>query len=337
MTDTSKKPPTRPRRVTAKTVADLAGVSRSAVSRAFTPGAYLDSEKRRRILQIAADTGYQPNALAAGLKGGQSNLVAVFVGDMRSPYDAAFVGQLTRRLIGMRKWPILVDQANGQPEAALDDLLRFPLDALILRGGSMSQQIVERCARFNVSTISSGRPVEGRGVDTVCCRNADGLHRLTEVLVQRGYRRFGFLNGPSEFYSSSRRRAGVLQALTKARLPLVAEARGDYTVEGGHWAAVELLNQHRIDALICANDAMAIGALAAAQALSLDVPGDLAVTGFDDIDMAGWPIFNLTTVRNPIDQAVDAIIHLLDLRQASPKKAPDRIDIDPVVIERGTH
>lgn len=327
----------RPRRATAQTVADLAGVSRSAVSRAFTPGAYVDSEKRRRILKIAADTGYQPNALAAGLKAGQSNLVAVFVGNMRSPYDSAFVGELAQALSGLKKWPILIDRTGANTDQALRELLRYPLDALILRGGSMSEEIVDRCARFGIPMISSGRPVQGPRVDNVCCRNTDGMTMITDLLISRGRRRFGFLSGPEEFYSSSRRRAGVLQALDRAGLDLVAEHPTDYSVDSGYGSARSLLSRASLDALVCANDATAIGALSAARDLSLNVPGDLAIVGFDDIAMAKWPTFRLTTVRNPIDAAVDAIIALLERRLVDPGRPEESIFLDPSVIERETH
>lgn len=258
----------RPRRATAQTVADLAGVSRSAVSRAFTPGAYVDSEKRRRILKVAAEAGYQPNALAAGLKGGRSNLVAVFVGNMRSPYDSAFVGELAQALSRQKKWPILIDGPEARTDQGLRELLRYPLDALILRGGSMTEEIVDKCARFGIPMISSGRPIEGPRVDNVCCRNADGMRMITDLLLGQGRRRFGYLSGPEEFYSSSRRRSGVLNALDQAGLRLVAEQPTDYSVDSGFDAAHRLLSTGRLDALICANDATAIGALSAAREMS---------------------------------------------------------------------
>ncbi len=337
MNDPSDSRVARHRRVTAQTIADLAGVSRSAVSRAFTPGAYLDSGKRQRILKIAAEAGYQPNALAAGLKDGRSNLVAVFVGNMRSPYDADFLGRLTSALNTLKKWPILIDGHTKDADATLKELLRYPLDALVLRGGSMSAEIVEQCSRFGIPMISSGRPVEARGVDNVCCRNALGTRMITDLLIGRGRRRFACLTGPAEFYSSARRRAGVIDALASAGLAPIAEERTDYTVEGGYSAACRVLRDHRPDALVCANDAAAIGALSAARDLSLDVPGDLSVVGFDDIAMAGWPTFNLTTVRNPINASVEAITQLVVRRLADPGKAEESIFLDPRVIERGTH
>ena len=331
----SPKPPVR--RVTAKTVAELAGVSRSAVSRAFTPGSYVDLKKRRKILSIAAEIGYQPNALAAGLKGGNSHLVAIFVGDIRSPYDTAFVSHLVGALNALNKWPLLIDGSGKLAATAMVEVLRYPLDALILRGGSMSADVVEQCSRFGIPMISSGRPVDARGVDNVCCRNADGTRMGTGLLLRQGRRRFGFVAGPTDFYSTDERRSGVVQALSQAGVSLTAEVESDYTVEGGYVATRKLLGEHQLDALICANDAMAIGALSAARELGRDVPKDLSIIGFDDIAMASWPIINLTTLRNPIDASVSQIIGLLERRLADRSKPDETVYVDPIVIERGTH
>lgn len=327
----------RPRRVTAQMVADAAGVSRSAVSRAFTEGAYLDAEKRQKILKVAAKFGYQPNALAAGLKGGQSNLVAIFVGNMRSPYDTEFVSSLVRRLNGMNKWPILIDGSGDSAQAAIDEILRYPLDALILRGGSMPAETVAQCARIGVPMISSGRPIDAPHVDNVCCQNAEGAMLATNLLLERGRTRFGFIEGPEGFFSSGERRAGVVKGLGEAGLTLTALAAGDYTVEGGHQVALNLLQTHDLDAIICANDAMAIGALGAAREMGVDVPGELSVVGFDDIAMAKWPIFNLTTIRNPIDASVEQIIELLERRLADTAKVGETRFLTPHVVERCTH
>ncbi|MCV6586441.1 MAG: substrate-binding domain-containing protein [Marinibacterium sp.] len=328
----------RPRRVTAQMVADAAGVSRSAVSRAFTPGAYLDDGKRRRIRDVAARIGYQPNALAAGLKGGRSHLVAIFVGDMRSPQDTEFVSLLVRELNDRGKWPILIDGGGDRALEAFDDVMRYPLDALIVRGGSMPAAIAAQSAKFGVPVISSGRVMDGPGIDSVCCRNGDGARTGADVLIARGRRRFGFLNGPADYSSSQERRAGLLSALDAGGLPLVAERACDFTVDGGHAAALDLLGRgDRIDALVCANDASAIGALAAAADLGIDVPGALSIVGFDDIGMAGWRMFNLSTVRNPNVASVAEILRLLERRLEDPARPAETICIAPQFVPRGTH
>lgn len=325
------------RRVTAQAVADAVGVSRSAVSRAFTDGAYLDEEKRKTIKEVAQKMGYQPNALAAGLQGGRSHLVAIFVGNMRSAYDTEFVKQLVGQLNELDEWPILIDGGDARAERALDEVLKFPLDALIVRGGSMAPDVVARCTKVNVPAISSGRIIERKGVDNVCCRNADGTRAAAELLLSKGRRRIGYLGGPVEYASSSGRRDGLMAALAQFGLPLADEERGDYTVEGGHDATLALLKRTPLDGLICSNDATAIGALNAARSLGLSVPKNVSIVGFDDIEMAKWPMFNLTTVRNPIDASVGQIIDLLERRISSPLK-PDEIRyIDPALVLRNTH
>ncbi|MES0863469.1 LacI family DNA-binding transcriptional regulator [Ruegeria sp. SCPT10] len=331
------KPADRRRRVTAQAVADAAGVSRSAVSRAFTPGAYLDESKRRIIEKVAHHMGYQPNALAAGLKDGRSHLVAVFVGNMRSTYDSEFVSALVGKLNALNKWPILIDGGDQRAEDAIEQVLRYPLDALILRGGSMPRALVTRCTKFGVPMISTGRIVQSPGVDNVCCRNADGTGLAAQVLIDKGRTRFGYLGGAPSFSSSAERRLGVIDVLDKAGLKLIAEATGDFTVETGRKIALKLLAEHKLDALVCANDASAIGALTAARELGLDVPCDLSLIGFDDIEMARWPNFDLSTVNNPIDDAVDQVIALLERRLAEPGKQSETIMIDPFFVPRGTH
>lgn len=337
MSDDPKPPTKRTRRVTAQAVADVVGVSRSAVSRAFIPGAYVDAEKRKKIRKVAAEIGYQPNALAAGLKDGISHLVAIFVGDMRSPYDAAFVRRLVGELNNLNKWPILIDGGGDRTGTATEDVLRYPLDAMIVRGGSMPAELVAQCTKLGVPMISSGRPVDGAGVDNVCCRNADGTYEATRILLAKGRRRFGFVGGPDDFFSAGERRQGVLRALEGAGLTLVAEASGDFTVEGGHAAVDSAFLKQDLDALICANDAMAIGALSAARELGVDVPADLSIVGFDDIELTKWPMFNLSTVRNPLDASVTEIIGLLERRLRDPNKESETVFVDPKFIPRGTH
>ena len=118
---------------------------------------------------------------------------------------------------------------------------------------------------------------------------------------------------------------------------LIAEEVGDFTVGAGYDAAQKLLRENSLDTLICANDASAIGALTAARELGVDVPETLSIVGFDDIEMAGWPAFNLSTINNPIDLSVEHVITLLEKRLAEPAKASETLLIEPFFVPRGTH
>ncbi|NVO24727.1 LacI family DNA-binding transcriptional regulator [Donghicola mangrovi] len=327
----------RNRRVTAADVARAAGVSRSAVSRAFTPEAYLDADKRRAILQVADELGYRPNAIGAALQGASSNLVAIVVGDTPSPFDKEVATALAAGLNAAGKYPIMIGGSQAVSRAAVSDVLRYPLDAMILRTGSLSPDFADACGKLGIPLISSGRIMDRPLVDNVCVQNEAGMEMITDLLLSRGRKAFGFIGGPSGFGSAGRRRAGMMQSLAKAGLDLTAEVTGDYTVESGFRAVEALLSQAPVDAILCANDAMAIGAISGLRQRGLRVPEDVAVTGFDDVEMAGWPEYRLTTVRNPINDMVAAIVDLLEARINAPRKAGETRWLTPEVILRETH
>ena len=343
MSDESKNIPARPRRrVTAQAVAERAGVSRSAVSRAFTEGAYLDQKKKARILEVAAELGYRPNVFAASLQAESSNIVAVLTGNMKSHFDAELVEELLGRLTAAGKWPIVVSGEKVANASSIEGLFGFPVDAMILRGGSMDKFVVEACAKLHIPLIISGVTVNSDTADSVACRNADGTYALTQLLLNRGRRRFAWIDGPTRVVTQEtyrrERRKGVIRALEEAGLELITSCDSDYTYEGGLAAAESILLDHDIDALMCANDAMAAGALSyVRETLDLNVPEDLSVTGFDDVSMAAWPCFDLTTVRNPRTEIVDHILRLLHERLADPAKPGEVVLVGADLVPRGTH
>lgn len=335
--------PAKPRRrVTAKAVAERAGVSRSAVSRAFTKGAYLDQEKKTAILKVAEELGYRPNAFAASLQTQNSNIVAVVTGNMKSLFDRELVETLLNKLTEAGKWPIVVSGEHVVNAASVDGLFGFPVDAMIVRGGSMDNFVVESCAKLQIPLIFSGVIVDADRVDSVACRNTDGTYEVTKLLLENGRKKLGWIDGPTQVVaqemSNRERLQGVQRALHEAGLSLVAQADADYSFHGGLQAAEALLRAHDLDGLICANDAMAAGALSCARdKMGLRVPEELAVTGFDNGEIASWPCFNLTTVDNPVDQIVAEIMRLLDERMSNPAKASEAVLVDSNLIPRGTH
>ena len=330
--------PRRPHRVTAADVAKAAGVSRSAVSRAFTPGAYLDDDKRQRVLETAMDLGYRPNALAASLQGAATDLVGVVIGELGNPYDSEWVAALVLALNASGKWPIFLGGPASGLEASVTSILRYPLDALIVRGGSLGETLIDNCSKLNIPVIFSGRVISHPAIDCVACRNQDGMAMAVQLLLEGGRRTFGYIGGPSALSSETERLQGVQEKLAEADLKLAAQVTSDYSFSGGRGAMQQLLAQADLDAVVCANDAMALGAMSFARSDGhLSVPEDLAVVGFDDIAMASWPEFGLTTVRNPLDKTVAEILRLLEDRLATPHRPGEVVMIEPELIKRQSH
>ena len=335
--DDDQKVHGRGRRVTASDVAKAARVSRSAVSRAFTPEAYLDKDKRALILKTAHKLGYRPNALAASLQGNSTNLVGVVAGSLDNLYDSEFLAKLVGALNQANKWPLVLGGGDHGMEESILSILNYPLDALIIRGGSLPSSLIEMCTKLNIPLLFSGRVVDAPFTDCVCCRNEAGAALAVDHLVERGRTAFGFLGGPSSRSSTLERLGGMEQRLHHHGLTLKARHFCDYSYENGQKAVKEMLVQVELDALLCANDAMALGALSAIRALpNLSVPGDVSIVGFDDVTLAAWPDFNLTTLRNPIDQTVTEILRLLEERLAQPDKANEVVLVDPILMLRGT-
>ncbi len=323
--------------MTAQDVADAAGVSRSAVSRAFSKTAYLDSDKRARVMETAKRLGYRPNALAASLQGLHTNLVAIVAGDLGNAYDAEFAGALVAALNAAGKWPLVLSGSDRVTQQSIRSVLRYPLDALIVRGGSLPTPAFENAAQLSIPVIYSGRVEIAPLVDCVCCENQAGARLAIDAMLAKGRRRFGYIGGPPDWSSERERLAGVQAALSDAGLTLSAQIQADYTRKGGRAAAQTLLAAHDLDALFCANDAMALGALSAARDAGSRVPQDLSIIGFDDMRLAAWPEFELSTIRNPISATVAEILRLLDARLADPTRAGEIVMIPPEFVARNTH
>lgn len=325
------------RRATAQEVAQLAGVSQSAVSRCFTPGASVSEEMRARVLAAARHLSYRPNAIARSLTTARTDLIGVVMADLDGPFQPYLFEHLTRGLATLGKQPLLVrgtpsDGLGGASMAALD----YQVDAIVITAGSVSAAAVDAVKGLGVPLFLYGR-VEA-GVDCVCCDNAPGARLVADALVDAGHRRIAYIAGRPTAFAEQERAAGFRAGLAARGVALAAVGQGDYGYESGYRAALALLSADpRPEAIFCGNDAMAFGALDAARTgLGLRVPHDVSVVGFDDVPMAAWPSFALSTVRNPVDSIVDSLLAMLRRRLADPDAVPEVVRAAPTLVRRAS-
>lgn len=300
--------------ITAEDVARRAGVSQPTVSRAFDPDAPVAPETRARILAVAAQLGYQPNALARGLITRRSNIIGVVMANLAGSYFyPAVLERLTQRLQARGNQTLLFNLPADRPvDDLLPQLLAYQLDGLIIASTTPSAATVARTVAGGTPVVLFNRVAPGPHAHAVSCDAASAAALVANTLVAAGHTRLAVIAGPAATESSRQREAGFTAALQEAGVNLV-RAEGPYTYQGGAAAARHLLRDpDRPDAIFCAADIMALGALDVARhELGLDVPGQLSVVGFDDIPPAAWPAYALTTVRQPLDQMVDDAIDLL--------------------------
>lgn len=286
-------------RTTAQQVADLAGVSRSAVSRCFNGvGKRPNDDKRERILAAAADLGYRPNAIARSLTGRPSDLVALVTTEILSYQSNDQVRQVTLRLAeaGKRSLVIPVGEHTTIDESSIE-ALDYQVDAIVVMGGSVSKSVVDMLSAASVPLFLFGRDQEGEDSVGICCDNIDGAAMAARYLLRAGRRRLGYVGKASHSFAARTRREGFVGELQRQGFELHSMAEDDSSYDGGRRAGAMLFAAAEPpDAVLCFNDTMAIGVLQAAKEFKLQVPEDVAVVGFDNQPMAAWHAFDLTTV-----------------------------------------
>jgi len=337
---TEAKPP-RDKRATSYDVARLAGVSQSAVSRAFTPGAYISPPLRKQVLAAARQLGYQPNAIARGLTTSRSRVVALFMPNIGNPIYPSILQTFSHRLRNLGRQILLLPQVENANEA-LACMLQYQIDGLIITAASplaLSKAIARKCLAARIPVVLFNRYFSDLRVASVNCDNARGGALAAEILHGAGHRRFAFIGGPEETSTHVDRCAGFVTRLRElgAPAPPLIET-GPYTYDGGHAAGMRLCaRRDRPDAIFCANDVLAIGALDAARiGHGLGVPRDLSIIGFDGAPMAAWAGNDLTTVALRIEAMVESTVELLMRAIEDHKARPELIWIPGDLVIRGS-
>lgn len=338
MTDTKTSPKERMSFVSADQVAQLAGVSRSAVSRTFTPGASVSPATREKVKHAAEALGYHVNDLARGLLINQSRLVGLVVTEPEVGFRAHLTAALAKVLMQRGSIPVLINTGRTEEEllAAQSTLIGHRAEATIILSGSPPARFVELARRNRQPLVVIGRSEPD--ADHVRSGNAEASTRAAALFVDRGYRRLAVAGSLSGTPSIAERETAFIAA-AEARGAAVAIARGaNSNYDGGVVAARQLLLAgDRRDAVFCANDQIAFGLMDVARwEAGLRIPEDLAVIGFDDVPEAAWRSYDLTTFRQDPLQMATRAVELLERRLANRDLPPAYERIIPELILRGS-
>jgi DNA-binding LacI/PurR family transcriptional regulator len=338
-TRSKRNVPVADRRVTAKEVAVLAGVSVSAVSRTFTAGASVSAETRQKVLAATQSLGYQPNALARSLMTGRTELIALISNNFDNPLFMEIFDLFTRRLQQHGRRPLLANLSGGaRTDVALDMLLKYSVDGVIVASSTLPLRFTEQCAEAGMPVVQAfGRPGRSIADNIVGCDNLQGGRLAGDMLRDRGYRNIAFLGGPQSATSTEDRLRGLRESLAIADLAPCAIVYGhSYCHEAGFTLMKQLLRNGGIDAVFCGDDVLAMGAIDACRDAGIAVPRDIGVIGFNNMAMAAWSAYNLTTIHQPVaDIVVAAVELLLGIIDKSAHTSGVRL-FECSAIERGT-
>jgi len=313
--------------VTSYDVAVKAGVSQSAVSRCFKPGASVAPSTRKRILAAANELGYASNAMARGLITRRSNLVAVIISNLTNLYYPEVLAELTQRL-SQRDMRVLLFalKTEGDVEGVLDQIWRYQVDGCI-SAVRLSDDQLRQFDKRGVALVLYNRTHPTLPVASVCCEFAGGEQLLVDGLVAAGRSRFAIIGGPEDSTVGEARLQGALARIAAAGLKGPPIARGDFSYDSGRKAFHQLRRDGatKLDAIISTNDVMALGAMDGARVdCGLQVPEQIAVVGFDGVAPATWASYQLTTVRQPVGRMTQAAVAMLLERIEDPTLGPER-------------
>lgn len=312
------------RRATAKEVAQLAGVSIAAVSRTFTEGASVSPRMREKVLAATRSLGYQPNVLARSLMTKRTELIGLVFNSLYHPAMMELFDQFTRRLQQSGRRPLLANLSGGvSTETALEMLLQYSVDGVIIASTTLPDAVASACVEAGLPVVQAfGRPRGKKLVNIVAADNVKVGRLAGAILQERGYRNIAFLGGPENMTSTEDRLKGLTEYLIAHRLRLCDVVYGpSYSHEAGLTLTKKLLRHGGIEAVFCADDMLAMGAIDACRELGANVPGDVGILGFNDIPMAAWPAYNLTTIRQPIADIITTAVELvLGLVDRPPKR-----------------
>ncbi|MFI4889148.1 MAG: LacI family DNA-binding transcriptional regulator [Steroidobacterales bacterium] len=326
-------------RVTAREVAELAGVSVSAVSRTFTAGACVSAATRDKVLAATQELGYQPNALARSLMTKRTELIALISNNFDNPLFMEIFDLFTRRLQQRGRRPLLANLSGGaRTDGALQMLLKYSVDGAIVASSTLPPQFIDECAAAGMPVVQAfGRPRSTGSGNIVGADNVQGGRLAGSMLRERGYRNIAFLGGPQGATSTEDRLQGLRDSLAVAGLEPCAVIYGhSYCHEAGSALMKQLLRNGGIDAVFCGDDVLAMGAMDACREAGVDVPRDIGLIGFNNMAMAAWPAYNLTTIHQPVaDIIVTAVELLLGIVDHSEATTSMRL-FNCMAIERGT-
>lgn len=291
----------------------LADTSVSAVSRAFAPDSPLSKDKRARILEAARTLNYVPPSAQIAARQ-SAGTIALVVGDMANPFYPALLETLSQELFARQRRLLLHVAPSGRDvDAVMQQVLEYKADAAIIAAATFSSTIARACAQQNLPVVLFNRIQPGANVSAVGCDNYAGGRIIGQRIVNSGRRPVAFVGGLANTSTHIERLRGFSEVLDQAGVELRHSVNGGYSYDKAFAVIAELLRtKDRPESIFCANDVMALAAIDAAKAYGLQVPDDVAVIGFDDIPMAAWQSYQLTTVRQPVDQMVRTALDLID-------------------------
>ncbi|HSL31687.1 MAG TPA: LacI family DNA-binding transcriptional regulator [Anaerolineales bacterium] len=327
---------------TIREVAESAGVSYATVSHVINNTRVVSQETRERVLAAMSALNYRPNALARSLRQGKTNTMGLVLPDSANPFFAEISRSIEDEAF-KKGYSVFLCNTELDLERELfyvDVLSKKQVDGIIFVAAGDQADSLDYLVHRNLPVVMIDRDVPNVDVDAVLTDHQLGGFLATRHLLELGHTRIACIAGPSSITPSAERIIGYRNALEQAGLAYDENLvlRGDYHAQSGLEITHAILQMKpRPTAIFALNDLMALGALRAAAEAGCSVPGDLAIVGYDDLELAHFTNPPLTTIAQPKKEIGAQAVRLLIDRMSQKSSPPRRLVLPPeLIIRRST-
>ncbi|GAB6928196.1 LacI family DNA-binding transcriptional regulator [Paenibacillus sp. JCM 10914] len=307
-------------KVTIKDVAREAGVSISTVSNALNDVDVLNPETKMHVLKVAERLNYVPNLNGKLLKSGKTKMLGFFTTSVSGPYFYTLVESMARECdrlgYGLNVF------VTKDKQVIMSNILGGRVDGVIIYEElKIDEKDIAAMEKDKVKAVFLDREVQNETMGSIIFDSYVAAYEATKYLISLGHKNIAYISGVDSMYDSVQRKEGYLAALSEYQLPIDPDyiLQGYFEEEASYNAVKSLLYQHPgkvPSAILAGNDLSAIGSIRALKSQGYEVPQDISVVGFDDIDIAQYFTPPLTTVRNQIArQGILVVNHLVRMIQ----------------------
>ena len=324
---------------TLKDVAELAGVSRSAVSRTFTKGASVSAKMRHKVEKAAQELGYSPNALASSLTTGRTKLIGLVSNNFHNPIFLEVFDLFTKTLQERDLRPLIVNLSDEtEPENSVQMLRQYSVDAVVVASSTLPPSFAKAFHEAGMPVVHTfGRFASSPDVHVVGIDNIECGRMAARELVSRGYKKISYLGGPKDATSAQDRHQGFIEEMSRhPEIETSVSFSEGYSFEAGRAEMLRQLDGSPAEAYFCGDDVLSIGALSAIRERGLEPAKDIGIIGLNDMEISRWESINLTTIHQPIKQIITASVDLVEEMLSEPERYPEARIFPCKIVERGT-
>ena len=326
-------------KVTSLDVAKKIGVSQSAVSRVFTPGASVSNAMQDKVLKAANELGYRPNMLARSLNTGKSRIIGLVVSYLDNQFYPNVLESLSSKLqeSGYHILIFIASNSTKNLDQVLTEILDYQVDGIIMASVELSSVISKKIDATGIPVILLNRSLDNKRFSSVTSNNYLGGKKIANFLIKGGHRKISHIAGNEKASTQRDRETGFIDELKENGVDLFSREIGNFVLEEASSATRKMFSSIDFpDAIFVANDHMAFAVMDVLRMeLGLKIPEDVSVIGYDDVKISSWPSYDLTTVRQPINNMVDRTISLL-VSQLEANNPAKQIEIDSELIVRSS-